>query len=57
MTIEASVYENDFTENGVEVYYYEDPELIEKNIDESPANVENQVIVKTDFKSNDMKRL
>jgi hypothetical protein len=23
--IEASVYENDFTENNVELYYYEEP--------------------------------
>jgi hypothetical protein len=24
--IEASVYENDFTENNVELYYYEEPD-------------------------------
>lgn len=26
MTIDASVYENDFTENNVELYYYEEPD-------------------------------
>jgi hypothetical protein len=35
------VYENDFTENNVEVYYYEEPDYKEILQDESPANVEN----------------
>ena len=26
ITIDASVYENDFTENNVELYYYEEPD-------------------------------
>lgn len=51
MTIEASVYENDFTENGIEVYYYQDPIYGKPSIDESPANVENQVFIPTDFKN------
>ena len=57
MTIDASVYGDDFTENGVEIFYFDDPDYIEKNIDESPANVENQIIIKTDFKNNNIERL
>lgn len=41
MYIDASVYENDFTENNVEVYYYEEPDYKELSTDESPANLEN----------------
>lgn len=43
MTIDASIYGsgvNDFTDNGVQVFYYEEPEYKELNIDESPANLE-----------------
>ena len=29
INIDASVYENDFTENNVEVYYYEEPDYKE----------------------------
>lgn len=41
MTIEASVYEGDFTENGIELWYIQDPVYGAPNKDESPANVEN----------------
>lgn len=27
ITLEASVYENDFTDNNIEVFYYEDPDF------------------------------
>ena len=57
MTIEASVYENDFTENGIEIWYYEDPIYGKPSIDESPANVENQVFIPTDFRNQDLKIL
>jgi hypothetical protein len=40
MNIDAAVYEEDFTENFVEIWYYEDPDYQGLNQDESPANVE-----------------
>jgi hypothetical protein len=44
MFIDAAVYGstvNDFTDNNVEIYYYEDLDYKELSTDESPANVEN----------------
>lgn len=57
ITIEASVYENDFTENNVELYYYEEPDYQGLSQDEAPANIELPIFIKTDFKSNNMDRL
>lgn len=44
MYIDAAVYGSDlidFTDNNVEIFYYEDPSFSDLNNDESPANVEN----------------
>lgn len=38
--LEAAVYESDFTENGLTIWYYEDPDYQGLNQDETPANVE-----------------
>lgn len=38
--IDATVTGTGFTENQVEVYYYEDPAVVGPNIVESPANYE-----------------
>jgi hypothetical protein len=57
MYIDASVYENAFTENNVDIYYYEEPEYKDILTDESPANVEKQIIIRTDFKKNPIDRL
>jgi hypothetical protein len=57
MTIEASVYEGDFTENGIELFYIQDPVYGVPNIDESPANIENQLFIPTDFKNTNPKLL
>lgn len=60
MFIDAAVYGstvNDFTDNNVEIYYYEDLDYKELSTDESPANVENQIFIKTDFKKNPTDRL
>lgn len=38
MYIDASVYGNGFTENNVELFYYEEPDYQGLNQDESPAN-------------------
>lgn len=43
MNIDASIYGvgvSDFTDNGVQVFYYEEPDYISLSADESPANVE-----------------
>ena len=55
MTLEASVYEGDFTENGITVWYIQDPVYGAPNKDETPANVEDQLFIPTDFKNTDPK--
>jgi len=41
MDIDASLIgDSEFTDNGVQVFYYEDPDYKELSIDESPANIE-----------------
>lgn len=35
----AAVYEDDFTENDVQVWYYDDPSYNGLSEDESPANI------------------
>lgn len=43
MYIDAAVYGNavtDFTDNNVEIYYYEEPDYKELSTDETPANIE-----------------
>jgi hypothetical protein len=43
MNIDASIYGsgvNDFTDNSVQLYYYEEPEYGQLSVDESPANIE-----------------
>lgn len=57
MNIDASVYGNGFTENNVEIWYYEEPDYQGLNTDESPANTESPLYIKTDFKSNPLDRL
>jgi hypothetical protein len=37
--IDATVIGEEFTQNQVEVFYYEDPVLTNANIAESPANL------------------
>jgi hypothetical protein len=60
INIEASVYgsgESDFTDNGVQIFYYEEPDYKELSSDETPANVESQVYLVADFKKNPIERL
>jgi hypothetical protein len=57
MNIDATVISEDFTENDVEIFYYEDPEISWKNIEETPANLQSHLFMKMNFKSNDMNRL
>ena len=39
MTVEVSVYENNFTENDIEVYYIYDPDYKSINRNSVPANL------------------
>ena len=57
MYIDATVIGDEFTENQVELFYYEDPAFKPANIAEAPGNIEAQLLIPTDFKSNDMARL
>jgi hypothetical protein len=40
MYIDALVWGDQFTQNQVEVFYYEDPVLRSANIKEAPANLQ-----------------
>lgn len=40
MYIDATVIGDGFTDNQVEVFYYEDPAIIQTNINESPGNIQ-----------------
>ena len=60
MNIDASIYGsgvNDFTDNDVQIFYYEDPSFGELSTNESPANLETQIYLTTDFKKNPIDRL
>lgn len=57
MYIDALVWGDQFTQNQVEVFYYEDPQLKSANIAESPANLQSQLLLTVDFKNNDLGRL
>lgn len=52
MTVEASVYGNVFTENNIEIWYYEEPIYASLSEYGCPQNVQRPVFAKTDFKWN-----
>jgi len=52
--VDASVLNDEFTRNQVELRFYEDPSLKSSNIAESPANLQSQLILLMDFKNNDL---
>jgi hypothetical protein len=54
MYIDALVWGDQFTKNQVEVHYYDEPALRSANIAESPANLQSQLLLTVDFKSNDL---
>jgi hypothetical protein len=49
ISIDATVIGDEYTQNDVRLYYYQDPVLTKTNIAEAPANVEAHVIVHADF--------
>ena len=40
VSIDATVIGDEYTQNGVEVFYYQDPKLLSTNIQEAPANLQ-----------------
>jgi hypothetical protein len=53
MAIEASVTGGlGYTENGLEIWYYEQPDVISLSVNGAPTNQQKAVFVKTDFKWN-----
>ena len=60
MVIESSVTGGStFTENGIEIWYYETPDVISLNTNGAPINQQKSILVQTDFKwkSNDFDKL
>jgi len=55
--VDATVLGDEYTENEVELFYYEDPALKGANIVETPGNIQSQLLIGVDFKGNDMGRL
>lgn len=55
--VDATVQGNEFTENEVELFYYADPTISTPLINESPSNIQSQVLIPTDFAGNNMEVL
>ena len=54
--IEASVYNNDFTENRVPLYYYEEP-VYEHYSGETPSNIQTEILIGAKIQQRDMKHI
>jgi hypothetical protein len=50
MAVEACVYGSTFTENNIEIWYYEEPTYQTLSQYGSPSNLEEPIFVKADFK-------
>lgn len=55
--IDATVIGDEFTENQVELFFYEEMSYTNPNIQSSPANIETQLLIPVDFKRNDMNKV
>lgn len=57
--MEASVQASTYTENNLEIWYFEQPEFIQTNVQGSPANQEKPIFTQTNFKwdTNEVTRL
>ena len=54
MYIDATVIGDEYTENQVELFYYAEPSVVAPNIQESPANLQSQILIALEMKGNDM---
>jgi hypothetical protein len=50
MVIEASVSANSYTENKIEIWYYEEPVYEYLNVNGTATNQEKPIFISTDFK-------
>jgi hypothetical protein len=57
ITIDATVIGDEYTQNDVQLYYYQDPIVTKPNIVEAPANLQAQLIVGADFGAQNKARL
>ena len=53
--IDATVIGDEFGQEQINLWYYDDPTVVSVNVAESPANLQAQILVAMDFKENDMK--
>jgi len=54
--VEASVYNNDFTENRVPLYYYEEPQY-EHYSGETPSNIQTEILIGAHIRQQDMRHI
>ena len=54
--VEGSVYNDDFTDNRVAVYYYEEP-TYEVYSGETPANIQTEIFIKTQIAARDLRNI
>ena len=57
LSIDATVIGDEYTQNDVRLYYYQDPVITKTSIAESPSNVEAHLIINADFGGQDKARL
>ena len=55
--VEASVYNNDFTDNRVALYYYEEPQYESYQNGETPANIQTEIFIGTKIRQQDLKNI
>jgi hypothetical protein len=56
MTVEVAVYDDEFTENKIQVYYYKAPDFKSINKQSIPNNIVHPILTETEFfwKNNDI---
>ena len=50
LEVEVAVFGDKFTDNNIEVYYYDEPEFAEISPSGVPSNGQDPILIKTDFK-------
>jgi hypothetical protein len=57
MTIDVTVNGDEYTDEYIELFYYEEPTYSGLSIDEAPSNLPVDVYIPTDFKKNHMDKI
>jgi len=55
--VEASVYNDDFTDNRVSLFYYEEPQYEQYEGGETPANIQTEIFIGTKIGAKDMQHV